>query len=107
MVLPDHPTPLSLRTHTADPVPYIIYRKSHKPSGIEHDEFELNGQAYSSNRAKTHDRFFRNDISHKLMISPYFRKAIAKGHMALCCRMLSACLNSRQAGTCNHPGFHV
>jgi 2,3-bisphosphoglycerate-independent phosphoglycerate mutase len=25
MVLPDHPTPLSLRTHTSDPVPYIIY----------------------------------------------------------------------------------
>jgi 2,3-bisphosphoglycerate-independent phosphoglycerate mutase len=25
LVLPDHPTPLSIRTHTADPVPYIIY----------------------------------------------------------------------------------
>lgn len=25
LVLPDHPTPLSLRTHTADPVPYVIY----------------------------------------------------------------------------------
>jgi 2,3-bisphosphoglycerate-independent phosphoglycerate mutase len=25
MVLPDHPTPLSVRTHTADPVPYVIY----------------------------------------------------------------------------------
>jgi 2,3-bisphosphoglycerate-independent phosphoglycerate mutase len=25
MVLPDHPTPLSLRTHTADPVPFVIY----------------------------------------------------------------------------------
>jgi len=25
MVLPDHPTPLRLRTHTSDPVPYIIY----------------------------------------------------------------------------------
>jgi 2,3-bisphosphoglycerate-independent phosphoglycerate mutase len=27
MVLPDHPTPLSLRTHTNDPVPFLIYRK--------------------------------------------------------------------------------
>jgi len=27
MVLPDHPTPLSLRTHTNEPVPYLIYRK--------------------------------------------------------------------------------
>ena len=25
MVLPDHPTPLALRTHTSDPVPFLIY----------------------------------------------------------------------------------
>ncbi len=25
MILPDHPTPLRLRTHTAEPVPYMIY----------------------------------------------------------------------------------
>ncbi len=25
LILPDHPTPLSLRTHTKDPVPYILY----------------------------------------------------------------------------------
>ena len=25
MVLPDHPTPLSIRTHTLDPVPFVIY----------------------------------------------------------------------------------
>jgi 2,3-bisphosphoglycerate-independent phosphoglycerate mutase len=25
LVMPDHPTPLSIRTHTADPVPYVIY----------------------------------------------------------------------------------
>ena len=28
MVLPDHPTPLRLRTHTSEPVPYIIYRNT-------------------------------------------------------------------------------
>ncbi len=28
MVLPDHPTPLSLRTHTSEPVPFLIYQKS-------------------------------------------------------------------------------
>ena len=28
MVLPDHPTPLSLRSHTSDPVPFLIYQKS-------------------------------------------------------------------------------
>jgi len=25
LILPDHPTPLSIRTHTADPVPFVIY----------------------------------------------------------------------------------
>ena len=25
MVLPDHPTPIPLRTHTAEPVPFAIY----------------------------------------------------------------------------------
>ena len=25
LLLPDHPTPLSLRTHTSDPVPYVLY----------------------------------------------------------------------------------
>ncbi len=28
MILPDHPTPLALRTHTADPVPFLIYQKT-------------------------------------------------------------------------------
>ena len=26
LILPDHPTPVKLRTHTSDPVPYLIYR---------------------------------------------------------------------------------
>lgn len=42
LVLPDHPTPLSLRTHTSDPVPFLIYQKSLKKtldvSG--YDEFQ-------------------------------------------------------------------
>ncbi len=28
LVMPDHPTPLSIRTHSSDPVPYIIYQKN-------------------------------------------------------------------------------
>ena len=32
LIMPDHPTPLALRTHTADPVPYLLYR-----SGQERD----------------------------------------------------------------------
>lgn len=30
MVLPDHPTPVSLRTHTHDPVPFVIYSSDNK-----------------------------------------------------------------------------
>jgi 2,3-bisphosphoglycerate-independent phosphoglycerate mutase len=30
LILPDHPTPVSVRTHTADPVPFLIY-SSEKP----------------------------------------------------------------------------
>ena len=36
MVLPDHPTPLDLKTHADDPVPFVIYDSTEKhPSGVE------------------------------------------------------------------------
>jgi 2,3-bisphosphoglycerate-independent phosphoglycerate mutase len=25
LILPDHPTPIRIRTHTSEPVPYILY----------------------------------------------------------------------------------
>ena len=37
MVLPDHPTPLSMRTHAADPVPYVIYSSD---KGLRNDWVE-------------------------------------------------------------------
>ena len=42
LFLPDHPTPLSLRTHTSEPVPYLIYQKSKsKDSAAKgYDEFQ-------------------------------------------------------------------
>lgn len=30
MILPDHPTPLKLRTHTSDPVPFLIYQNNNE-----------------------------------------------------------------------------
>jgi len=33
MILPDHPTPLAVKTHTRDPVPYMLYRKAWRGSG--------------------------------------------------------------------------
>ena len=38
LILPDHPTPLTLRTHTADPIPYLLYR-SDMPHAPEVDSF--------------------------------------------------------------------
>ena len=32
LVLPDHPTPIALRTHTSDPVPYMLYDSTNELS---------------------------------------------------------------------------
>ena len=34
MVLPDHPTPIALRTHTSDPVPFFIYDSQKDLEGV-------------------------------------------------------------------------
>ena len=34
-VLPDHPTPCKLRTHTANPVPFIIYKPGNTPDNVK------------------------------------------------------------------------
>lgn len=36
LVLPDHPTPIRVRTHTADPVPYLLYDSSRKEEHSYH-----------------------------------------------------------------------
>jgi 2,3-bisphosphoglycerate-independent phosphoglycerate mutase len=33
LVMPDHPTPISVRTHTPDPVPFLLWGKGIKPNG--------------------------------------------------------------------------
>jgi len=40
MILPDHPTPIKLKTHTSDPVPYVIYDSTttEGASGLEYTE---------------------------------------------------------------------
>lgn len=42
LVLPDHPTPLSLRTHTSEPVPFIIFDSTNEINSpaFSYDEFE-------------------------------------------------------------------
>ncbi|MDR2119976.1 MAG: cofactor-independent phosphoglycerate mutase [Tannerella sp.] len=41
-VLPDHPTPCALRTHTADPVPFLICKPGLEPDGVAvYDEYAV------------------------------------------------------------------
>ena len=42
LVLPDHPTPLSLRTHTSEPVPFILYDSTNENQSVvqSYDEEE-------------------------------------------------------------------
>ncbi len=36
LVMPDHPTPIKIKTHTSDPVPFLIYRSNdEKDSGLD------------------------------------------------------------------------
>jgi 2,3-bisphosphoglycerate-independent phosphoglycerate mutase len=34
LILPDHPTPVRIRTHSSEPVPYIIYASKHRYEGV-------------------------------------------------------------------------
>lgn len=43
LILPDHPTPIKLKTHVSDPVPYVIY-DSTKPEGSGLAYNEANGK---------------------------------------------------------------
>lgn len=40
LLMPDHPTPIACRTHTSDPVPYLLYdsRKDGEFSGLYNEE---------------------------------------------------------------------
>lgn len=41
-ILPDHPTPCALKTHTREPVPFIIYKPGIHPDEVEvYDEFSV------------------------------------------------------------------
>lgn len=51
MIAPDHPTPIAVRTHTSEPVPFLIYDKNHPyPSPVTgyDEEGALAGKLYES-----------------------------------------------------------
>lgn len=48
-VLPDHPTPVRHRTHTAEPVPFLIYAPGIEPDAVErYDEDACQSGAYGT-----------------------------------------------------------
>ncbi len=46
-LLPDHPTPCALRTHTRDAVPFVIYKPGETPDAVNrYDEFSVINGSY-------------------------------------------------------------
>ena len=35
LIMPDHPTPLNIKTHSSEPVPYLIYDSTKNVNGVE------------------------------------------------------------------------
>ena len=57
MVLPDHPTPVELKTHTSDPVPFVLVKDS--------DFEEKNDYIYSEKDADKSGIYYEK--GHKLI----------------------------------------
>lgn len=59
-ILPDHPTPCALRTHTCDPVPFVIYHPGETPDEVTtYDEFAARKGSYGLLKG---NEFMRNLI---------------------------------------------
>lgn len=62
MILPDHPTPISKKTHVSDPVPYIIYDSTNTENGSGLSYTEENGKktgVYIGTGFRLMDRFLQ------------------------------------------------
>lgn len=57
LIMPDHPTPICLKTHVSDPVPYLLYRSNAKIESI--------ATKYDEDNAKATGIF--NDVGYLLM----------------------------------------
>lgn len=59
LIMPDHATPLALRTHTNDPVPFLMYHKKGEVEGVESFTEETAGSTgeYIENGAELLQKF--------------------------------------------------
>lgn len=65
MVLPDHPTPLAIRTHTGDPVPFVIYdsTKDSNNADASYDEvYAASTGVYVEEGYKLMDLFIKGEF---------------------------------------------
>lgn len=62
MLLPDHPTPIALRTHVRKPIPFVIYdSEDHPHSGVEvYDEHCGDGKLFVPEGDKLIDLFIKH-----------------------------------------------
>lgn len=61
-VLPDHPTPCAIRTHTNDPIPFIIFKPGLLPDQVEvYDEFAPKNGGYGLLRGPQFMEMFLKD----------------------------------------------
>ncbi|MEA4995314.1 MAG: cofactor-independent phosphoglycerate mutase [Petrimonas sp.] len=59
-VLPDHPTPCAIRTHTRDAIPFVVYHKGIEPDSVKtYDEFAAKKGGFGLLRG---DEFMKNLI---------------------------------------------
>lgn len=66
-VLPDHPTPCAHRTHTAEPIPFLIYYPGIEPDGVQtYDEVACREGAYGSLEKDEFMNLFMNIENNKI-----------------------------------------
>ena len=62
-ILPDHPTPCELRTHTRKPVPFSIYKPGAKPDEVKvYDEFAVENGFYKTLKGNEFMKVFLKDV---------------------------------------------
>ena len=60
-ILPDHPTPCAIKTHTRDAVPFIIYRPGNSADDVNvYDEFDSNNGSYGTLKGNEFIKAFLN-----------------------------------------------
>ncbi len=64
-VLPDHPTPCTIRTHTNDPIPFFIYKPFQKADLVkEYNEFSVENGTFG---ILEKDQFIKELLGHEIL----------------------------------------